>query len=120
MLARLYAFDRDHDDHRKIRVSSREADAVRELLIPLHSSFGIPHIEIVDADFRGRGELLLEHRAESIGLDREYALGTLTQIAMLWGKPCTVKTIEARGTEKAIWYTGYPDGHSDHSAHVPA
>jgi stage V sporulation protein R len=120
MLARLYAFDRDQEDHRKIRVSSREADAIRDLLIPLHSSFGIPHIEIVDADFRGRGELLLEHRDESIGLDREYALGTLTQIAMLWGKPCTVKTIEGRGTDKSIWFTGYPDGRSEHSAHVPA
>jgi stage V sporulation protein R len=119
MLARLYAFDRDHHDPRKIRVSSREADAIRDVLIPRHSSFGIPHIEIVDADFRGRGELLLEHRDEAIGLDREYALGTLTQIAMLWGKPCTVKTI-AGGTDKAIWFTGHPDGRSDHSAHEPA
>ncbi|MCW3001142.1 MAG: stage sporulation protein, partial [Conexibacter sp.] len=67
MLARLYAFERDQHDPRKIRVSSREADAIRDVLIPRHSSFGIPHIEIVDADFRGRGELLLEHRAESIG-----------------------------------------------------
>jgi stage V sporulation protein R len=120
MRARLYAFDRDQQDHRMIRVSSREADAIRDLLIPRHSSLGIPHIEIVDADFRGRGELLLEHRADSIGLDREYALGTLTQIAMLWGKPCTVKTLEGRGTDRAIWFTGYPDGHSDHSARQPA
>ncbi|MCW3003529.1 MAG: stage sporulation protein [Conexibacter sp.] len=120
MLARMYAFERDHQDHRRIRVSSREADAIREILILEHSSFGIPHIEIVDADFRGRGELLLEHRDESIGLDREYALGTLTQIAMLWGRPCTVKTIKGRGTGKAIWFTGHPDGHSNHSASVPA
>jgi stage V sporulation protein R len=120
MLSRLYAFERDQQDPRRIRVSSREAAAVRDVLIARHSSFGIPHIEIVDADFRGRGELLLEHRHEAIGLDREYALGTLTQIAMLWGKPCTVRTIEGRGTDKAIWFTGYPDGRSDHSARAPA
>jgi stage V sporulation protein R len=119
MLSGLYAFERDQQDPRRIRVSSREADAVRDVLVPQHSSFGIPHIEIVDADFRGRGELLLEHRHESTGLDPEYARGTLTQAAMLWGKPCTVKTIMGRDTDTAVWLTGYPDGRSEQLATEP-
>jgi stage V sporulation protein R len=120
MRSRLYAFDRDHRDPRRIRVSSREAEAVRDVLIPQHSSFGIPHIVIVDADLHGRGELLLEHRDDAIGLDPEYALGTLTQIAKLWGKPCTVKTIKGRDAGKATWFTGRPDGRSEQSAKEPA
>jgi stage V sporulation protein R len=120
MLSRLYAFDRDQRDPRRIRVSSREADAVRDILIPQHSTLGIPHIEIVDADLRGRGELLLEHRHDSVGLDPEYALGTLTQIATLWGKPCTVRTIKGRDPDKAIWFTGRPDGRSEQSTNEPA
>jgi stage V sporulation protein R len=118
MLCRLYAFDRDQHDPRRIRISSREADAIRDILIPQHSSFGIPHIEIVAADYRGRGELLLEHRHDSIGLDPEYARGTLTQVATLWGKPCTVKTIKAN-TDTAIWFTGHPDGRSEQLANEP-
>jgi stage V sporulation protein R len=120
MLSRLYAFDRDQQDPRRIRVSSREADAIRDVLIPQHASFGVPHIQIVDADYRGRGELLLEHRHESIGLDPEYARGTLTQVAALWGKPCTVKTIKGNNTETAAWFTGRPDGRSEQSAKEPA
>jgi stage V sporulation protein R len=120
MRSRLYAFDRDHRDPRRIRVSSREAEAVRDVLIPQHSSFGIPHIVIVDADLHGRGELLLEHHDDAIGLDPEYALGTLTQIAKLWGKPCTVKTIKGRDAGKATWFTGRPDGRSEQSAKEPA
>jgi stage V sporulation protein R len=120
MLSRLYAFERDQHDPRRIRVSSREADAVRDVLIPQHSSFGIPHIEIVDADYRGRGELFLEHRHESVGLDPEYARGTLTQAAMLWGKRCTVKTIKGRDTDTAVWLTGHPDGRSEQLAREPA
>jgi stage V sporulation protein R len=116
---RLYAFERDQQDPRRIRVTSREADAVRDILIPRHSSSGIPHIVIVDADFRGRGELLLEHRDDAIGLDPEYALGTLTQIAMLWGKPCTVRTIKGRDADKEIWYTGHPGGRTEQFAKVP-
>jgi stage V sporulation protein R len=119
-LSRLYAFEHLQHDPRKIRVSSREADAIRDILIPQHSTLGIPHIEIVDADFRGRGELLLEHRHEGHGLDAEYALGTLTQVAMLWGKPATVKTIKGRRTDETIWFTGHPDGRSETRLKEPA
>jgi stage V sporulation protein R len=119
MLCRMYAFDRDQQDPRRIRISSREADAIRDILIPQHSSSGIPHIEIVDADHRGRGELLLEHRHESIGLDPEHARGTLTQVAALWGKPCTVKTIAGSSTDTAAWFRGHPDGRSEHFATEP-
>jgi stage V sporulation protein R len=107
---RLYAFERSARDPRLIRVSSREADVIRELLVRQTSAFGIPAIEIVDADFRGRGELLLEHRHEGIGLDPEYARGTLAEMATLWGKACTVRTIEERDSARPVWFTGHPDG----------
>jgi stage V sporulation protein R len=100
-------------------VSSREADAIRDVLITQYSTLGIPHIEIIDADFRGRGELLLEHGHEGIGLDEEYARGTLTQMALLWGKPCTITTINGRDTEEPTWFTGHPDGRSERHASEP-
>jgi stage V sporulation protein R len=112
-LSRLYAFEHIEQDPRRIRVSSREADAIRDVLIPQHSTLGIPHIEIIDADFRNRGELLLEHRHDGIGLDPEYARGTLTQVAVLWGKPCTVRTVNGRDTDEPIWFTGHRDGRSE-------
>jgi stage V sporulation protein R len=111
--SRLYAFEHVQQDPRRIRVSSRETDAIRDVLIRQHSTFGIPHIEIVDADFRGRGELLLEHCHEGVGLDEEYARGTLTQIALLWGKPCTVRTVNGRDTDDVIWFTSNSEGDSE-------
>jgi stage V sporulation protein R len=110
--SRLYAFEHVHEDPRRIRVSSREAEAVREVLIAQHSTLGIPRVEIVDADFRSRGELLLEHRHDGLGLDEEYARGTLTQVARLWGKPCTVRTVKGPDGTDPIWFTGHPDGRS--------
>lgn len=111
--SRLYAFEHLEHDPRRIRISSREVDAIRDALIPLHSTLGIPHVLIIDADFRGRGELLLEHRHAGIGLDEEYARGTLTQAALLWGKPVTVKTIRGRNSEEPVWFLGHPDGRSE-------
>ena len=118
-LSRIYAFEHLQQDPRRTRVSSREADAIRDIIIPLVSTFGIPHIEIVDADFRGRGELLLEHRHEGIGLDEEYARGTLTQIALLWDKPCTIRTVKGRDNDAPIWFTGHPDGASERHVNEP-
>ena len=118
-LARLYAFEHLEQDPRRIRISSREADAIRDVLILQHSTLGIPHIEIIDADFRGRGELLLEHRHEGIGLDEEYARGTLTQVAVLWSKPATVRTIKGHNVDEAVWFTGHPSGRSErHSSEL--
>jgi stage V sporulation protein R len=119
-LSRLYAFNRDHDDPRLITITSREADVIRDILIPQHSTFGIPHIELVDADYRGRGELLLEHRHDGTGLDAEYARGTLTQIATLWGKPCTVRTISGRDDDKPMWFKGDPMGNTEQFVREPA
>ena len=112
-LSRLYAFEHVQQDPRRIRISSREADAIRDVLIRQHATGGIPSIEIVDADFRGRGELLLEHRHEGTGLDEEYARGTLTQIAMLWGKPCTIRTAKPDEPDESLWFTGRGDGTSE-------
>jgi stage V sporulation protein R len=112
-LSRLYAFEHTEQDPHRIRVSSREADVIREILIRQHSTLGIPHIEIVDADFRSRGELLLEHCHDGIGLDPEYARGTLTQVAMLWGKPCTIRTVDGEDADQPIWFTGHRDGRSE-------
>jgi stage V sporulation protein R len=111
--ARLYAFEHIEHDPRLIRISSREAQEIRRVLIGLHSRLGIPHVVIVDADHRGRGELALEHRHEGIGLDEEYARGTLTQIALLWGKPVTVRTIQGRDVHTPVWFIGHPDGRSE-------
>lgn len=117
---RLYAFERTAKHPNQIRVSSREADTIRELLVRQHSTFGIPAIEIVDADFGGRGELLLHHLHDGIGLDPEYARGTLVEIAKLWGKQCTVRTIKGRESERPVWFTGRPDGHTDRHDQEPA
>jgi stage V sporulation protein R len=117
--ARLFAFEHLHGDPRRVRVSSRECDAVRDVLIRQHATFGIPHIEIVDADYRGRGQLYLEHRAageEEPSLDPEYARGTLTQMAVLWGRPVIVHTVK---DDEPVWYVGHPHGSSEETDEAP-
>jgi stage V sporulation protein R len=114
--ARLFAFEHLQSDPRRIRVSSRECDAIREVLIRQHSSFGIPHIEITDADHGGRGELYLEHRHDELGLDPEFARGTLAQMAMLWGRRVIVASVKQ---DKPIWFVGHADGRTEEARERP-
>lgn len=113
--ARLFAYEHIQGDPRRIRVSSRECDEIRETLIPQHARFGIPHVEITDADYGGRGELYLRH-TEEIGLDAEYARGTLVQMALLWGRPVVVETVH---DGEPLWFVGRPDGASERTTTAP-
>lgn len=114
--AQLFAYEHVQSDPRRIRISSREHEEVRELLVRQHSRFGIPSMHVVDADYRGRGELYLEHPDDEQGLDPEYARGTLTQIARVWGRSAVARTVRK---DKPVWYIGRPDGSSEQRSSAP-
>lgn len=114
--AQLFAYEHVQSDPRRIRISTRECDEVRELLVRQHSRFGIPSVQVLDADYGGRGELYLEHGSDEEGLDQEYARGTLTQIARLWGRTAVIKTTRK---EKPVWFVGRPDGSSEQASSAP-
>ncbi|MBM3677311.1 MAG: SpoVR family protein [Actinobacteria bacterium] len=107
-LAKLYAWEHDARDARRLVISSREAEEVRTSLLAGIVNGGLPTVEIVDADHAGRGELLLAHRAEGVGLDAEYAKGTLAHLARLWGKPVVASSVAGDGSP--VWYRAAPDG----------
>jgi stage V sporulation protein R len=104
--AMLYAWKHHEQDPRRIVISSREAEEVRRTLVRGSVNGGLPVIEIVDADGYGRGELVLEHRPEGVGLDAEYAKGTIGHLASIWGKPVVVATVV--GGERPIWFRATP------------
>ncbi|HEX5418127.1 MAG TPA: SpoVR family protein [Chloroflexota bacterium] len=76
------------------RVNDISWTAVRDALVDELTGLGIPAISVVDADYRGRGELLLVHDVASDRhpLDPTYARRTLTLIHRLWGKPVHLET----------------------------
>jgi len=87
-------------------VTRPEFEQVRDALVAHHTTLGVPVVEVVDGDGRGRGELWLEHRDEGgPGLDEEYAKGTLRMLSGLWGKPAVVRsTAVVAGETRSVWY----------------
>ncbi len=103
----------------ELRVTSTEAEEVRKRLVAERTAFGIPRLAITDADVFRSGALWLEHRHEGVGLDQEYALGTLPYLARLWGRRVHVHS--ARGSDaQPVWYVAEPDGQATMTTSPPA
>lgn len=91
--AKLFMEPRTPEKYKKLRVSKEEAEQVSKLLSRRAMTRDMPVIEVVNGDGRNRGELWLEHRWDPenpVGLDEEYAHGTLQHLASLWGRAVVV------------------------------
>ncbi|HVJ64287.1 MAG TPA: SpoVR family protein [Bdellovibrionota bacterium] len=73
-------------------ITSREFKKVKDTLLLQLTNFGQPLIEVVDGNFKNRGELLLVHRFDGRELKSDYATKTLRNLYNLWRRPVNVET----------------------------
>jgi stage V sporulation protein R len=84
-----YEFDRRSNQY---VIADRDFRAVKEKLLFMLTNFGQPTIEVVDANFLNRGELLLSHRFEGVPLKIDQALETLENVQSIWKRPVNLET----------------------------
>ncbi len=77
----------------RYEIESLEFKKVKNQLLSQLTNFGQPVIEIIDANFRNRGELLLIHRFDGAELRPDYTQKTLTNLCKLWGRPVHIETL---------------------------
>src|SRR5690606_4348087 len=75
----LFTYEYDQRTGRYV-ISDRDFEAVKEKLLFMLTNFGQPTIDLVDANFLNRGELLLVHRYEGVPLKLDHALETLENL----------------------------------------
>jgi stage V sporulation protein R len=77
-------------------ITSRDfADVKRKLLLK-YTNLGRPTIKVATGNYDNKGELLLLHEWNGIGLDWEEAKQALANIYTMWGRPVNLKTIIRR------------------------
>ena len=86
----------------------------KKLLFQL-TNMGQPVIEVEDANFENRGELLLRHLHECIDLHDEYARETMTNLHKIWKRPVHVAT---RRGSKGVLLTHDGQKHTERSFEV--
>lgn len=80
------------EPNKRYEISSREFNAVKNQLLGSLSNFGQPYISLVDANYKNRAELLLEHSHFGVDLDVDYARDVMRNLFTLWKRPVHVLT----------------------------
>ena len=86
-------------------IESVEFNKVKQQLLSQLTNFGQPVIEVVDANHKNRGELLLIHRFDGAELREDYAQKTLSNLQKLWGRPVSIETL-VEGKPMRMSYDG--------------
>jgi stage V sporulation protein R len=73
-------------------ISDRDFQNIKVKLLFSLTNFGQPIIHIMDANFKNRGELYLQHQHEGIDLDVEYAKDTVQNIHKIWKRTVHLET----------------------------
>lgn len=76
----------------RFEIDTRDFLAIKQKLLAQLTNFGQPVIEVTDANFANRGEILLEHRHYGVDLDANYASETMRNIYGIWKRPINLKT----------------------------
>lgn len=77
-------------------ITSRSFADVKKKLLLRHTNLGKPTIKVVTGNYDNKGELLLIHEWNGIGLEWEDAKQVLKNIHAMWGRPVNLKTIVLR------------------------
>jgi len=77
------------------QIASRQFKEVKQKLLFQLTNMGQPVIEVEDANFNNRSELLLIHRHAGVDLDERYAHETLRNLFTIWKRPVYIGTIKS-------------------------
>ncbi len=82
----------------KTEVASREFAEVKQALLFHFTNGGKPVVEVADANYANRGELLLSHRHVGVDLRLDWAREVLAAMTRIWKRPVRLETrISGRG-----------------------
>ena len=78
---------------KKELVPSRDFNEIKQAVLFQFTNGGRPVVELVDANFANRGELLLAHHHVGVDLRWDWAKEVLESTAQLWRRPVRLETV---------------------------
>ncbi|HRK06158.1 MAG TPA: SpoVR family protein [Pseudobdellovibrionaceae bacterium] len=87
----VYKFNRRTGQY---EVDTKDFKAIKRQLLFQLTNFGQPIIQVEDANFENRGELLLTHLWEGVDMQPDYMRETLKNVAAIWGRPVNLATVQ--------------------------
>lgn len=90
--SKMFIYDVDPRTGKHV-ISDRDYKEVKNQLLNQLTNFGQPLIEIVDANYKNRGELLLKHKHAGVDLKHDFTLEALKALNKIWKRPVHIETI---------------------------
>lgn len=90
--SKMFIYDYDAQNRRYV-ISSRDFKGIKNQLLKQLTNFGQPIINLTDANFGNRSELLLKHVHDGDDLKVDYAFQTLKNLYKIWTRPVHIETI---------------------------
>jgi stage V sporulation protein R len=89
----------------KAMIHDRDFKTIKRELLDALTNFGQPLIDVVDGNYKNRGELLLKHKHQGKDLKIDWAIETLKNMYKIWTRPVNIASfIESEA--KIISYDG--------------
>lgn len=86
-------------------ITSKEFQEIKNTLLSQLTNMGQPIIELEDANYDNKNELLLRHKYDGVVLDKDYAFDTLKNLFKIWTRPVNIMTEYSAG-EKMLRFDG--------------
>ncbi|MCM2280444.1 MAG: SpoVR family protein [Bdellovibrionaceae bacterium] len=77
----------------RYEIDTRDFAMIKKQLLFQLTNFGQPIIQVEDANFENRGELLLTHLYEGIEMQPDYMRETLRNLQAIWSRPVNLATV---------------------------
>ncbi len=107
---KLFSFDYNEREG-QYEIASRQFQEIKKKLLFQLTNFGQPLIDVVNANYKNRGELYLVHHFEGVELDEGYLEATLGNLHTVWGRPVHLETCvndKEKGVQPVLYSHG-PD-----------
>lgn len=86
-------------------IATREFEKIKKQLLFQLTNFGSPAINVVDANYKNRAELLLRHSHEGLDLRPDWAKESLRALNRIWKRPVNIETA-VDGVPKILTFDG--------------
>ena len=77
----------------RYEVDTRDFPMIKKQLLFQLTNFGQPIIQVEDANFENRGELLVTHKFEGVEMQPDYMRETLKNLQKIWTRPVNLVTV---------------------------
>ena len=89
----------------RYEVDTRDFPLIKKQLLFQLTNFGQPIIQVENANFENRGELLMAHLYEGIEMQPDYMRETLKNVQWIWTRPVNLATV-VDGQPKLVRFDG--------------